>query len=38
MCDEPGHNHTIDWELQNKLKMEWHLANPDAEYEGWMSI
>lgn len=38
MCDEPGHNHNIDWAYQNALKAQWHIDNPDAEYEGWMSI
>ena len=27
-----------DWAKQNKLRQEWLAANPDAEYEGWMSI
>jgi hypothetical protein len=27
-----------DWAKQNKLRQEWLVANPDAEYEGWMSI
>ena len=27
-----------DWAIQNKLRQEWLAANPDAEYEGWMSI
>ena len=28
----------IDWEYQNKLRKEWLEKNPDAQYEGWMSI
>jgi hypothetical protein len=28
----------IDWALQNKLREEWLAINPDAEYQGWMSI
>jgi len=27
-----------DWIKQNKMRQEWLAANPDAEYEGWMSI
>jgi len=27
-----------DWARQNKMRQEWLDANPDAEYEGWMSI
>jgi hypothetical protein len=38
MCDDPDHNHDIDWAYQNKLAEEWRKAHPDAEYEGWMSI
>jgi hypothetical protein len=28
----------INWEEQNKLREQWLRDNPDAEYEGWMSI
>jgi hypothetical protein len=28
----------MDWEYQNKLREQWLKDNPDAEYEGWMSI
>ena len=28
----------IDWEYQNKLREQWLKDNPDAQYEGWMSI
>ena len=28
----------IDWEWQNSLREEWLANNPDAEYQGWMSI
>ena len=38
MCAEPDHNHAIDWAYQNQLREQWISDNPDAEYEGWMSI
>jgi hypothetical protein len=28
----------IDWEHQNKLREQWLMDNPQAEYQGWMSI
>ena len=28
----------IDWVYQNKLRQEWLEANPDAKWQGWMSI
>jgi len=28
----------IDWAYQNKLREKWLANNPDAEYQGWMSI
>jgi len=28
----------MDLEYQNKLREQWLKDNPDAEYEGWMSI
>ncbi len=28
----------IDWEYQNQLREQWLKDNPNAEYEGWMSI
>jgi predicted amidophosphoribosyltransferase len=28
----------VDWVHQNKLKEQWHKDNPNAQYEGWMSI
>jgi hypothetical protein len=28
----------VDWAHQNSLKEQWHKDNPNAEYEGWMSI
>lgn len=31
-------SNNIDWELQNKLREEWLANNPDAEYQGWVSI
>ena len=36
LCNQPTHE--INWQLQNQLKEKWHLDNPDAAYEGWMSI
>jgi hypothetical protein len=39
MCanhDEMTHN--INWAYQNKLREQWLLDNPDAQYIGWMSI
>lgn len=35
-CGKPSH--TMDWKKQNRLMQEWKEANPNAEYEGWMSI
>ena len=31
-------NTDIDWAHQNKLREQWLLDNPDAQYLGWMSI
>lgn len=28
----------ICWPSQNQLREQWLKDNPDAEYEGWMSI
>ena len=28
----------VDWAYQNQLREQWLLDNPEAEYEGWMSI
>jgi len=28
----------INWEEQNRLRQQWLQDNPDAKYEGWMSI
>jgi hypothetical protein len=28
----------IDWEYQNQLREQWLKDNPNAQYEGWMSI
>ena len=28
----------INWEEQNKMRAQWLQDNPDAQYEGWMSI
>lgn len=30
--------HEVDWVHQNQLKAQWHVDNPNAKYEGWMSI
>lgn len=31
-------NSDIDWAAQNKLREQWLIDNPDAEYRGWVSI
>jgi hypothetical protein len=36
LCGSESHN--VDWKKQNILKEAWHKENPDAKYEGWMSI
>ncbi len=28
----------IDWQYQNELRQQWLLDNPEAEYQGWVSI
>jgi len=28
----------IDWAYQNELREQWLIDNPDAEYQGWVSI
>ena len=28
----------IDWQYQNNLRQQWLLDNPEAEYQGWVSI
>jgi hypothetical protein len=28
----------IDWVYQNQLREQWLLDNPQAEYQGWVSI
>ena len=28
----------VDWAYQNQIRQQWIIDNPDAEYEGWMSI
>jgi hypothetical protein len=39
MCDSHDElTHQIDWAYQNKLRSQWLLDNPDAQYIGWMSI
>ena len=30
--------HQINWAYQNHLREQWLVDNPEAEYEGWMSI
>jgi len=31
-------DNNVDWALQNKLREEWLANNPNAEYQGWVSI
>ena len=39
MCDSHDQRtHEINWAYQNQLRGQWLLDNPEAEYEGWMSI
>lgn len=39
LCPKCGlSTNDLDWTKQNKLMSQWHTDNPDAEYEGWMSI
>ena len=39
LCPKCGlDTHDTNWSKQNKLMAQWHTDNPDAEYEGWMSI
>jgi len=38
MCDDPNHDHEMNWELQNRLMKEWKEAHPEAEFIGWTSI
>jgi hypothetical protein len=39
MCDSHDQRtHEINWAYQNQLRKQWLLDNPEAEYEGWMSI
>jgi len=39
MCDSHDQRtHEINWEYQNQLRKQWLVDNPEAEYEGWMSI
>lgn len=39
MCDSHDQRtHEINWAHQNQLREQWLLDNPEAEYEGWMSI
>ena len=33
-----ANNSDINWEEQNRLRQQWLQDNPDAKYEGWMSI
>ena len=39
MCaDHDERTHEMNWTYQNELRKQWLLDNPNAEYEGWMSI
>ena len=39
MCaDHDERTHELNWTYQNELRKQWLLDNPNAEYEGWMSI
>jgi hypothetical protein len=39
MCDSHDKGtHEINWQHQNQLREQWLINNPDADYEGWMSI
>ena len=39
MCDSHDQRtHEINWAYQNQLREQWLVDNPEAEYEGWMSI
>ena len=39
MCDSHDKGeHEMNWIYQNKLREQWIIDNPNAEYEGWMSI
>lgn len=39
MCaDHDEMTHQIDWAYQNQLRKQWLMDNPNAQYEGWMSI
>jgi hypothetical protein len=38
-CQDCDCNPTdICWPEQNKLREQWLMDNPEAEYQGWMSI
>lgn len=28
----------IDWQYQNELRQQWLMDNPEAKYQGWVSI
>ena len=28
----------IDWQYQNELRQQWLKDNPEAKYQGWVSI
>jgi hypothetical protein len=38
MCDDPNHDHTLNWANQNRLRKEWLEQNPEVEFQGWTSI
>jgi hypothetical protein len=35
---DTDNSHDVDWKLQNKLRQQWLINNPQAEYLGWVSI
>jgi hypothetical protein len=36
LCNKPSHR--MNWEEQNRMMVEWRLANPNAKSDGWWSI
>lgn len=37
-CKAPKKETDIDWKKYNETHRQWLADNPDAEYEGWVSI
>lgn len=37
-CTKLKQDSDIDWKKQNEMRKKWLKDNPDAKYEGWMSI